>query len=296
MIPKTIHYCWFGANEKPEIVQKCIKSWEKWCPDFEIREWSEKNYDISKAPLYVRQAYEVKKWAFVTDYARLEIMYNYGGIYLDTDVELLRPLDDFLQYDGFFSFDDKAFIATGLGFGCQKQADILVELMADYQTIPFLLDDGTYDLTPCSKRNTRVFLRHGLKQENSFQMIGNIAFFPSEYFSPISFRDLVLRQTENTVAIHWYAATWHTKHAKKMQAKKVRRARAAARFLEKKSSLAPLIGEKNFEKIYLRIRNPQKSIAKMKIVDLFRHFALSVIGENAFNRLRVFKNKIKYRR
>ncbi|MBR3018291.1 MAG: glycosyl transferase [Clostridia bacterium] len=295
MIPKTIHYCWFGPNEKPEIVLKCIKSWEKWCPDFKIIEWNEKNYDISKAPLYVRQAYEVKKWAFVTDYARLEIVYNYGGIYLDTDVELLQPLDAFLQYDGFFTFNCSALIATGLGFGCQKQADILAELMADYQTIPFLLDNGTYDMTPCPRRNMNVFLRRGLKQENTFQMIGNMAFFPSEYFSPISFQDMVLRQTENTVAIHWYAATWHTKYAKKMHAKKVRRARIAAKFLDKKASLAPVIGEKNFEKLYLRIRNPKKRTAKEKTVDALKRFVLSVIGKNTYDRLKVFKNKIKYR-
>lgn len=295
MIPKIIHYCWFGPNEKPEIVRKCIKSWEKFCPDYEIREWNEKNYDISKAPLYVRQAYEAKKWAFITDYARLEIVYNHGGIYLDTDVELVRSLDDFLQYDAFFTFDCDASIATGLGFGCRKQAEILVDLMADYQTIPFLLDDGRYDRTPCPERNMRVFLRHGLKQEDTFQMIGNIAFFPSEYFSPMSFHDMVLRQTENTVAIHWYAATWHTKSAKKAHEKKVRRARAAARFLEKKDSLAPLIGEKCFEKIYLRIREPRKSAAKQKIVESFKRFVSSVIGKNTYTRLKTIKNKIKYR-
>ena len=295
MIPKIIHYCWFGPNEKPDIVKKCIESWKKFCPDYEIREWNEKNYDISKAPLYVRQAYEIKKWAFITDYARLEIVYQYGGIYLDTDVELLRSLDAFLQYDGFFTFDNDAMIATGLGFGCQPHEEILRELMDDYQDIPFLLDDGRYDRTPCPERNLPVFLRHGLRKEDTFQTIGNLAFLPSEYFSPLSFHDMVLRKTENTVAIHWYAATWHTKAAKRNQAKRVRRAKLAAKLLEKKNIFAPILGEKNLEKICQRIREPKKSALKKRIVESVKHCAHSLIGESIYARLKKFKNKIKYR-
>lgn len=295
MIPKIIHYCWFGPNQKPEIVEKCIKSWKKCCPDYEIREWNEQNYDISKAPLYVRQAYEVKKWAFITDYARLEILYNNGGIYLDTDVELLSSLDKFLDYDAFFTFDDDAFIATGLGFGSRPHEEILRELMADYQDIPFLLEDGRYDRTPCPERNTGVFVRHGLKREDTLQKIGNMIFLPSDYFSPLSFHDMVLRKTENTVAIHWYAATWHTKGAKRAQARRVRRARMAAGFLKKKDRLAPIIGEKLFEKIYLRIREPRKSALRKKLAEGVKRLAHAVIGENFYNSLKKIKNKIKYR-
>ena len=116
-IPKVIHYCWFGGNPKPKLVQKCIHSWKKYCPDYEIIEWNESNFDISSCPLYVRQAYDVKKWAFVSDYARLKIIHTCGGIYLDTDVELIKSLDSLLEYNAFFGFEDGKYVATGLGFG-----------------------------------------------------------------------------------------------------------------------------------------------------------------------------------
>ena len=160
-IPRTIHYCWFGRNPLPKLAQKCIKSWKKYCPDYEIIQWNEDNYDLSAAPLYVRQAYEAKKWAFVTDYVRLQVVYEHGGIYLDTDVELIKKLDPLLQYDAYFGFEDGKHIATGLGFGAVKGAPILRELMEDYHDIPFILPDGGYDTKTCPVRNTEVFLRHG---------------------------------------------------------------------------------------------------------------------------------------
>ena len=106
MIPKTIHYCWFGGNPLPPLAVKCIKSWKKYCPDYEIIEWSEKNFDVSSAPLYVRQAYEAKKWAFVTDYVRLYAMTTCGGVYMDTDVELVKPIDTYLSHEAFSGFED----------------------------------------------------------------------------------------------------------------------------------------------------------------------------------------------
>ena len=114
MIPKTIHYCWFGGNPLPKLAKKCIKSWKKYCPDFEIIEWNEANFDISSAPLYVRQAYEAKKWAFVTDYVRLYALTSYGGIYMDTDVEVIKPLDFFLNHDAFSGFESEKSIPTGI--------------------------------------------------------------------------------------------------------------------------------------------------------------------------------------
>ena len=107
MIPKIIHYCWFGRNPKPKLAEKCIKSWKKYCPEYEIIEWNEDNYDLSSAPLYVRQAYEAKRWAFVTDYIRLQVIYENGGIYLDTDVELRKSLDPLLVHQAYFGFEDE---------------------------------------------------------------------------------------------------------------------------------------------------------------------------------------------
>ena len=131
MIPKIIHYCWFGRNPKPELAVKCIKSWKKRCPDYEIIEWNEDNFDISSCPLYVRQAYEAKKWAFVSDYVRLKVVYDEGGVYLDTDVELKKGLDALLAYDAYFGFEDGTHVNTGLGFGAVKGAPILKEMMQD---------------------------------------------------------------------------------------------------------------------------------------------------------------------
>ena len=148
-IPKIIHYCWFGGKPKPELAEKCIKSWKKHCPDYEIREWNEDNYDLAAAPLYVRQAYEAKKWAFVTDYVRLQVVYECGGIYLDTDVELKKNLDSLLGYSAYFGFEDGKWIATGLGFGAEQGTPILQELMDDYRDIPFLLEDGSEDAGYC---------------------------------------------------------------------------------------------------------------------------------------------------
>lgn len=137
MIPKTIHYCWFGRNPKPALAQKCLQSWKKHCPDYTIMEWNEDNYDISSAPLYVRQAYGAKKWAFVTDYVRLHVVHDHGGIYMDTDVELKKNPDALLEHSAYFGFEDGQYVNTGLGFGAVPGHPILKEIMYDYIGIPF---------------------------------------------------------------------------------------------------------------------------------------------------------------
>ena len=209
LIPKIIHYCWFGRNSKPKLAEKCIKSWKKYCPDYEIIEWNEDNYNISAAPLYVRQAYEAKKWAFVTDYVRLQVIYDYGGLYFDTDVEVVKNTDAFLQNQAFFGFQEGGFVNTGLGFGAEKGAGILWEIMQQYQSIPFILPDGSYDDLSCPERNTEVFLRHGLKANNKDQILdGNIRIYPEEVFSPIQFSTGIMRKTKRTATIHWFAGSW----------------------------------------------------------------------------------------
>lgn len=225
MIPKVIHYCWFGRNPKPKQMEKCIKSWKKHCPDYEIREWNEDNFDISTAPLYVRQAYEAKKWAFVTDYVRLQVVFENGGIYLDTDVELKKNLDFLLAHRAYFGFETNRNINTGLGFGAEKGTDILRELMDSYGEIPFVYPDGSFDLTPCPFRDTEVFLRHGLRQDDTLQLLdGDILILPSVCLCPISWETRIRRRSRETVSIHWYGASWHTKEERA-------RAAAAARAL-----------------------------------------------------------------
>lgn len=212
MITKTIHYCWFGRNPLPESAKICIASWKKYCPDYEILEWHEDNVDLSDCPLYVRQAYEAKKWSFVTDYVRLKVVCEQGGIYMDTDVELVRPLDKFLSHRAYFGFEDGKYIATGLGFGAEKGLPLLKEMMADYETISFIQPDGTFDHIPCPKRNTACLLKYGLNQNNTRQILeGDILILPSDFFCPKDYETGLLTRTRNTHSIHHYDASWFSK-------------------------------------------------------------------------------------
>ena len=159
MIKKVINYCWFGGSEKNNLIKKCIASWKKFCPDYEIIEWNEDNYDVTKNK-YMFEAYKAKKWAFVSDYARLDIIYNNGGIYLDTDVELIKPLDKIIEdVDAFFCYQDDK-INTGLGFGAVKNNQIIKELLNSYQEIHFVKSDGSYDITSCVMRNNKIFEKY----------------------------------------------------------------------------------------------------------------------------------------
>ena len=165
-IPKKIHYCWFGRNPLPESAKKCIESWKKYCPAYEIIEWNENNFDLTENR-YAREAYEQKKWAFVSDYARLKIVYEQGGIYMDVDVELIKPLDELTELDGYMGFekeiDGQMWIATGLGFGARAGHPIVGALLKDYEDIPFIKEDGRLDTESCPGRNTRTLRTFGLR-------------------------------------------------------------------------------------------------------------------------------------
>ena len=244
-IPKVIHYCWFGGNEIPEHDRKCIESWKKFCPDYEIIQWNEENYDLNKAPLYVRQAYEAKKWAFVTDYVRLEVVYDHGGIYMDTDVELLKNLDSLLDCNAYFGFEDGRNIATGLGFGAAQRCPVLKDMMADYEDIPFVRPDGSMDMKPCPQRNTEVLLRRGLQQDDSRQVLdGGILILPTAYMCPMSYADGKIRLGKNAYSIHHYHDSWKTAEEK-------------CRIAEYKKYVK-VFGEKNGERIF-RFLNETKN-------------------------------------
>ncbi|QUF83025.1 glycosyl transferase [Clostridium butyricum] len=209
MIKKTIHYCWFGKGTKPEKVHKCINSWKKFCPDFEIIEWNEENFDIN-INLYVKQAYEVKKYAFVSDYARFWILDKFGGVYLDTDVELIKPIYEFLQYNVFAGFEDELNINPGLIIGAEKSHPFLKEILNDYTGEKFLLEDGKYNLYTIVQRTTKTLKSHGILLNGDSQLVGDIMIFSKEYFCPKDYISGYINITKNTVSIHHYDATWQS--------------------------------------------------------------------------------------
>lgn len=226
MIPKVIHYCWFGGKKIPKMLKKCMKSWKKYCPDYQIIEWNENNFNINEMPQYVRDAYEAKKWAFVTDYARLWIVYHYGGIYLDTDVELIKPLDALLCYNGFFGFENHDYktINTGLGFGAEKGLKIVADLMMPYDTQKFVYPDlNKGEFVPNTWINWPVFEAHGVIKTDVVQIIDHkVAVFPGEYFDPmIGYLREEICITKNTYSIHHYSMTWDDNHEKKVRHEKI---------------------------------------------------------------------------
>lgn len=218
MIPKKIHYCWFGGNPIPEKDRLCIESWKKFCPDYEIVCWDESNYDVTKNR-YMKEAYEAKKWGFVPDFGRLDIVYEHGGIYLDTDVELLRPLDDLLDQKGFMAFEGGTHVSPGLIIGAEPKHETLKQIMDSiYGNRPFKREDGTLDLTPSPQMNTEFFLSRGLIQNDFRQTVAGFTIYPSEYFCPKSAYLGTMNLTENTYSIHHFNASWRTEKQKKWYA------------------------------------------------------------------------------
>lgn len=206
-IPKIIHYCWFGGKPLPDLVQKRIASWKNFCPDYEIKEWNESNYNVRKIP-YTAQAYDAQKYAFVSDYARLDIIYEYGGIYLDVDVELAKPLDDLLNLKGFAGFDQGGHCNFGEGFGAIPHHPLIKEFLDYYDHLSFILDNGNFNQTPCPVYQTNVLLTKGLILDNTLQEIDGITIFPPEYFDPKDFYSGEIHLTKNTHSIHHYDASW----------------------------------------------------------------------------------------
>lgn len=180
VIPKKIHYCWFGGKEIPVEYRGYMKTWEKYCPDYEIIRWDESNYDIHKNR-YVSEAYEQGKWAFVSDYARVDILYNEGGLYFDTDVELTACFDDFLVWDLFCGFERGGYIASGLGMGSVKGQPILRSILDVYESMSFCCEDGSLNMKTCPVIQSDVMEQYGFKLNGEFQLKNNVAVFPMEF-------------------------------------------------------------------------------------------------------------------
>ena len=213
-IPKVIHYCWFGRGTLPKLAEKCIKSWEKYCPDYEIVCHNEDNFVINQNK-YAREAYDAGKWAFVSDYVRLKVLFDEGGIYFDTDVELIKPIDKLIEKGGFMGFDDNGVISTGLGFACEKGNELVGKLLKDYDDISFKLPDGSLDMTPCPDRNTKTMVELGFDTSNQNQIFMGIQMLPEDYLCPVKYYTGKKIITKNTYSIHHFCASWTTPRAKR---------------------------------------------------------------------------------
>ena len=209
MIPKVIHYCWFGGNPLPELAQKCIASWRKFFPDYEIKEWNESNFDVNIIP-YTSQAYAAKKYAFVSDYARFWVLYREGGIYFDTDVEVIKPMDDIIERGPFMGNElvKTSGVNPGLGLGMYENHLILKELLDFYATLSFINLDGTENTHTIVEYTTNILYKHGLKNERDIQNVADVWIYPQDYFNPLNANTGMLKITDNTRSIHWFAKSW----------------------------------------------------------------------------------------
>ena len=248
MIPKTIHYCWFGGAPLPELAQRCLESWKKFCPDWEILCWDEKRMDLSTAPLYVRQAYEARRWAFVSDYVRLRALSEVGGVYLDTDVELVKPLDPFRTDKAFGGFEFPQFLSTGV-IACEKGFPVITEFLHHYDHLSFLQADGSADLTTNPMVFTEIMLRHGLVPDGHEQEVAGMHLYPIEVFSPLSYLTGRLKKTRRTVAIHWFSGSWQTEEERKAKEEHLRQQKQARLRTIPNRMLRRLLGDDTYEKI-----------------------------------------------
>ncbi len=215
MIPKIIHYCWFGRNPLPPEAEKCIASWRKYLPDYEIKEWNEDNFDVNIIP-YTAEAYEVGKYAFVSDYARFWILYKYGGVYFDTDVEVIRPMDDILAKGNFMGFEtdpdgkirNVMSVNPGLGLGVNPGLSLMKKMLDMYEGRHFVYEQVMKNQITVVHIATQVLQNCGLRPIQGIQEVAGVWVFPSEYFCPIKVTTGRMHITDNTRTIHHYAGTW----------------------------------------------------------------------------------------
>jgi hypothetical protein len=208
-IPKILHYFWFGGNPIPEKDLECIESWKKYCPDYEIKLWNEDNYDISKTPQYIKDAYKAKKWGFVPDFPRLDVIYNYGGIYLDTDVEIMKNIDFLLEYGAFCGYTNFDRINFGQGFGAEKGNSFIKESMELYENAVFKTSDNCFNMVDCTWYTNYLIAKKGMKLDGNFQLFDDdVIVFPRDYFCPLSQDNFLYQFTENTVSIHTFNVSY----------------------------------------------------------------------------------------
>ncbi|MCR8699418.1 glycosyl transferase [Campylobacter ureolyticus] len=213
MIPKKIHFVWFGRNPLDELTLKCIESWKKYCPDYEIKKWDENSFDFS-INLYAKEAYSAKKWAFVSDYARLKILYDEGGIYLDSDMEILKNLDIFLKNELFAGFEGDKFINAAI-LGSVKSHPILKQMLKSYENDKFILDSNLYNERTIVERFSKILKSNSFKLNNKTQIINKVAIYKSDFFYPKNLEKNTIYITENSASIHHFSSSWYSKFSTK---------------------------------------------------------------------------------
>ena len=222
MIPKVIHYCWFGGKPLPVLAKKCIKSWKKYFPDYEIKEWNEDNFDVNIIP-YTIEAYKAKRYAFVSDYARVWMLYNYGGLYFDTDVEIIKPMDDILKKGAFMGCETEVkddiplYVNPGLGLGCEKGHPVYLDLLQLYSGLNFIGKNGKPYLKTIVQYTSEYLFQLGLSKIGDIQCVNGIYIYPKEYFNPYNVELDKMEITDNTRSIHHFAASWKTKKERFME-------------------------------------------------------------------------------
>ena len=211
MIPKTLHYCWFGGNPKPKSVLRCIDSWKKYCPDYEIKEWNEQNYDVNRIP-YTRDAYQAGKYAFVSDVARFWVLYYEGGVYFDTDVEVIRPIDGLLEHGAFMGWEragsNKLYVNPGLGLAAPKGISLYQEILDGFTKLSYYLEDGKKNPYSMIPMVTELLKQKGLLMEDSLQFVGDLVIYPTDYLCPMDSLTGKVSLTDNTYTVHHYTMSW----------------------------------------------------------------------------------------
>lgn len=210
MIPKKIHYCWFGNGALPVLETKCLNSWKRNLPDYELVLWNEKNFDVN-INLFVKEAYEAKKYAFVSDYVRIYALYNQGGIYLDTDVEVIKPIGVFLEHNLFFGLEKTDSIQTGL-IGSIAENPVLKKILTHYDNQKFVMNDGKMNMIPNTQLVTDMLTKdYGFVPDNSYQnLLNTISIYPIDYFCGKDWQTGRSVISVNTYTIHHFSGSWYS--------------------------------------------------------------------------------------